>query len=516
MPSLLEALERKYGLSEDISIEDSVVPIYVPKLPPLVCVPELLVLNDCDIDCAGDAETLEEKCRAVKELDLAQNNLRDWNEVFRILKHMPKIEFLNLSKNRFYGPVSFTPAPAMSGLKSVVLNGTCLNWSGIDMLLKCLPVLEELHLSLNDYQNVLIDTLDEYEKIDYQKRDSEENNAITNEIPPIAIQDYANITTTQTANTENSNLLSNSAEDDDRCPDSTKTDKTAIKTTTTTETSSFKKVPAHNGVKKLHFTGNPVEDWREICRLGRVFPNLETLVLAECPLKSIEPIEPTESCKIVADDMNNRESPHKYFSNLAILNLSSTKINTWEDIDRLAKFPSLRNLRVQNWPLWEKCEATEHERRQLLIARLPFLQTLNGGGTITADEREDAERAFIRYYMEHPESDIPLRYNELIAKHGKLDRLVNVDLRPEKRVKVNFTFGNYSETRLVDVYRSVIDLKYRLEKIVKLPAKDMRLFYIDQDLKELQGPEEMKYPNKQLYSYNIRSGDEILIVQKNC
>ncbi|XP_055843486.1 tubulin-specific chaperone cofactor E-like protein [Episyrphus balteatus] len=505
MPSLLEALERKYGLAEDIDVEESVVPIYVPKLPPLLCVPELLVLNDCDIDCAGDTEALKEKCRAVKELDLAQNNLRDWDEIFRILKHMPKIEFLNLSKNRFYGPVTFTPtpAPAMSGLKSVVLNGTCLNWSGIDMLLKCLPVLEELHLSLNDYQNVLIDTIDENEEIENRKRDNEENNAITTETPPIAIKDYAD--TTQTANAEYSNLITSTAADNNKSPEAT-----------SSEGTTYKKVPAHNGVKKLHFTGNPVEDWREICRLGRVFPNLETLVLAECPLRSIEPISPTDSVKVVADDMNNRESPHKYFSNLAILNLSSTKINTWEDIDRLAKFPSLRNLRVQNWPLWEKCEATEHERRQLLIARLPFLQTLNGGGTITADEREDAERAFIRYYMEHPESDIPLRYNELIAKHGKLDRLVNVDLKPEKRVKVNFTFGNYSETRLVDVYRSVVDLKSRLEKIVKLPAKDMRLFYIDQDLKELQGPEEMKFPNKQLYSYNIRSGDEILIVQKNC
>ena len=31
----------------------------------------------------------------------------------------------------------------------------------------------------------------------------------------------------------------------------------------------------------------------------------------------------------------------------------------------------------------------------------------------------------------------------------------------------------------------------------------------------LQGPEEMKYPNKQLYSYNIRSGDEIIIDLKH-
>lgn len=133
--------------------------------------------------------------------------------------------------------------------------------------------------------------------------------------------------------------------------------------------------------------------------------------------------------------------------------MSSTNINTWDDIDRLSKFPALKRLRVQNWPLWDACEATEHERRQLLIARLPTITILNGGGVIGTEEREDAERAFIRYYMDKPESDRPARYNELIAKHGKLDPLVNIDLRPEKRVKVKFVYGETSEVRSVDVYR---------------------------------------------------------------
>lgn len=54
-------------------------------------------------------------------------------------------------------------------------------------------------------------------------------------------------------------------------------------------------------------------------------------------------------------------------------------------------------------------EYTEHERRQLLIARLPNVETLNGGGVISCEEREDAERAFIRYYMDKPEADRPER-----------------------------------------------------------------------------------------------------------
>jgi hypothetical protein len=34
--------------------------------------------------------------------------------------------------------------------------------------------------------------------------------------------------------------------------------------------------------------GNPITDWLEICRLGRIFPQLEALVLAECPLRFVQ------------------------------------------------------------------------------------------------------------------------------------------------------------------------------------------------------------------------------------
>lgn len=59
-------------------------------------------------------------------------------------------------------------------------------------------------------------------------------------------------------------------------------------------------------------------------------------------------------------------------------------------------------------------EYTEHERRQFLIARLPNVQTLNGGGLISTEEREDSERAFIRYYMDKPEVDRPERFVNII------------------------------------------------------------------------------------------------------
>lgn len=78
---------------------------------------------------------------------------------------MPRVEFVNLSLNRLCGPVE-PPLPNtcdMSRLRSLVLNNTRLDWESVETIIKLLPVLEELHLSLNDYRNVLIDTLDDYE-----------------------------------------------------------------------------------------------------------------------------------------------------------------------------------------------------------------------------------------------------------------------------------------------------------------------------------------------------------------
>lgn len=480
MPTLLEALEEKYGLGgQRDKLDETLVSIFVPKLPPRLSVPELLILNDCNIDKAGEPEDLRQKCCTVKELDLAQNKLENWDEVFGILSHMPRVEFVNLSLNRLGGPIELSPPCKMDRLRSLVLNNTKLEWYGVETLLRLLPVLEELHLSLNEYTHVLIDTIvdDSYETemVDETSCDETICQCLEEQI-------------------QSSRGQKRSA----------------------SECSLYKKTEAHQGVKKLHLTGNHISEWSEICRVGRLFPNLEALVLADCPIDSLCPPGNSEEKQSSSTSAQfAKTESHEHFKNLTLLNLSNAKIDSWDDIDRLARFPALKNLRVQCWPLWDKCDSTEHERRQLLIARLPKINILNGGDVIGPVEREDAERSFIRYYLDKPESDRPERYFELVAVHGKLDPLVNIDLRPERRVKITFTYGDTSEERTVDVYRTVVDLKSRLERIVGLPASKMRLFYVDQELRDLQGLEEMKYPHKRLYSYNIRSGDEIIIDQKH-
>uniref|UniRef100_A0A1B6DSK6 Ubiquitin-like domain-containing protein n=1 Tax=Clastoptera arizonana TaxID=38151 RepID=A0A1B6DSK6_9HEMI len=448
MPSLLEAIEHKYG-TDDVEVCELDLPIaiYVPKKSPLNCIPTLLVLNDCRIDSAGNEELLQDKCERVEELDLAQNCLTRWTEVLCILRQMPLLKFANLSFNNLHEDLSrFKSSGTFPHLTNLVLNNTHVDWASVRHFLALLPSLEELHLSLNDFSDVELD--DEL------------------------------------------------------------SDKPRLR---------------HEGVKKLHFAGNHVSEWKEICKLGYAFPNLEWLIVADCPISTLDPSTPCSSPERLqysrseseCEGSPSRNSPHDSFRHLCFLNVNNTLLSSWEDVDRLGSFPALHCLRLQGCPLFEfPQEYTEHERRQLSIARLPNIQTLNGGAVISYDEREDAERAFIRYYMDKPESDRPERYSDLVSVHGKLDPLVNIDLSPERRVKVTFTCGDCIEDRSIDVYQTVLELKQRLESFSKISVQKMRLFYVDQDMRSITGPEEMKFPNKQLYSYNISNGDEIIIDSK--
>lgn len=269
-------------------------------ITPSFRVPELLVLNDCNIDRAGDSEDLQKKCSTVRELDLAQNKLERWEEVFRIMAQMPRLEFVNLSANRLYGPIEAPPCDIqMAQLRSLVLNNTRLEWDSVDTLLNLLPALEELHLSLNDYKNVLIDT------------------HVEDDVTVLA-EELLEGTETEGTDEESENHLDNACECHAEKPKSCKRSKTGFGGrgewigsylgvfAGESTCSQYKKSNGHDGVRKLHFTGNPVTDWVEICRLGRVFPSLESLVLADCPIRSLDapPLSPTAS---TSTDVNANE-----------------------------------------------------------------------------------------------------------------------------------------------------------------------------------------------------------------
>lgn len=172
---------------------------------------------------------------------------------------------------------------------------------------------------------------------------------------------------------------------------------------------------------------------------------MQFLSLAECPIGLLPHPDDIES---IPTGLNS-------------LNVSTTKIDSWQEVEKLRKFPGLNDLRIQGCPFLD--EFTRKEKRMLLVARLPNVTVLNGGDMITKTEREDAERAFIRHFLDTPEELRPSRWQELVDIHGLLDPLVNIDLTPEMNIKVDIKTA-ICELPHVFVFRSASTSKINAER----------------------------------------------------
>jgi hypothetical protein len=253
----------------------------------------------------------------------------------------------------------------------------------------------------------------------------------------------------------------------------------------------------HSNLKQLYLSCNPISDFAAVKQnLIYSCPRLMILSLAECPVNTLPDVNENQ------DGLNSLNS----------LNMSTTAINSWQEVDKLRKFKGLEDLRLQGCPFLT--ELTAHERRMLLIARLPNVKILNGGDPITALEREDAERAFIRDYMDVPVEEKPIRVSELILVHGELDPLVNVDLTPEIFVKVKIYHQDECREESISVRKTVKYFKNQLQQWFNITPANMRLYYYDQVISKVVGPEEMKWAGKGLYTYNVREGDYFVLDEK--
>jgi Leucine-rich repeat (LRR) protein len=137
----------------------------------------------------------------------------------------------------------------------------------------------------------------------------------------------------------------------------------------------------HKHLKRLYISNNNIFDWQSICRLGCLFPRLETLIASDNPLKSFR-----------SDDDVTRCLPH-----LHTLSVDQVQVSEWDDILALTKLPCLHALRIHLTPLLKSYQ--KDERYFLLLGYMKNLTKLNGSD-ITANERETSERRFIRYYSQ--------------------------------------------------------------------------------------------------------------------
>lgn len=413
--TVLKALNDKYSEENCAFNEFSHIRSISSKRGARVLYPHekrtIVALEGCGITSAGKHGEIADVCPLVSELDVTNNRINDWNEVFKIISQLKHLLFLNLCGNPLndssYSSTLYLnnlETSAFYSLEKLVLNNTNVSLCTVQRLLKVLPSVAELHVSLNGYSSI------------------------------------------------------------PKCEEFCE------------------------NVKRLHFNGNAIKQWQEVEKLSRMFPNLETLIIMENPLESLQ-----------------RESKDNSLMFLKVLNLMKTMLSRWEDIDALRKIMSLKEVKLLGIPL--VAELKENEVRKLLVARLPNIESLNGS-RVDSSERDNAERFFIRQH--HDEENPPERYHELLAIHGELEKLADVNLDPVEvaNVLLHIT-GQATRIAKISITQTMGDFKKYISKMLKLPVTKFRVHYHDIGLPF--GATKMKFPTRKLYMYGVKDGDEIYV-----
>jgi len=238
-------------------------------------------------------------------------------------------------------------------------------------------------------------------------------------------------------------------------------------------------------IKILYLNNNNFSDWNEIMKFGRSFPMLENLVnifSVYCVYLLLDFFK-CNHFKVLSDNplskfisSSSTFSNSNAFANIEILILNKLNINEWSVIEQLHEFPNLKHLRIQNVPLLS--EFTEEEKFFLVVGHLDdTIQSLNGS-RITNEDKENCERKFIRYYLDFVEK--PDRYYELESRHGKLNKLADINMEGNKRVTCKIKYHDRHIFHKIDVRQTVGDFKKQLEKFVGYPSSRFKvnLFYI--------------------------------------
>ncbi|XP_055866633.1 tubulin-specific chaperone cofactor E-like protein [Biomphalaria glabrata] len=456
LQSFVRAVHEKYNEDAIAVPDDTDSIVLVPKTGPVkltasgnIVLPKQVSMSGCEISVAGDPVLIQKMCQKVRELDLMENNISSWEEIFTIIECIPHLTFLNITKNQLTSNLPDLTGRTLPKLTHLVLNNTLITWDVLLKLLDIFPSLEELHLSLNGFHSV--------------------------ELPSSSLHSSMVLTP---PSTPSSDILMISS-------DSISTSQSSAASAT---------MAACPSLQKLFFIGNKVTDWTEISKLGTFFPNLTFLLLSETDIKTLDGADHAGEC----------------FPHLQILGLNRTLIESWEEVEKLRLFPSLTDIRLSGIPFLEAMP--EMFRRQRTIALLPNITHLNGS-RIGETEREDAERAYIRFFLDKGEK--PARYHELVKLHGKVDPLAKVVLKPRTHIRVKIRVEDMNQQVLkseeldVDVTQSVRDLKKVVSNIAGRPASKFHLYYDDKQIN--MGPDKLRFMDRKLFSYNMTEGDEIIV-----
>jgi hypothetical protein len=106
----------------------------------------------------------------------------------------------------------------------------------------------------------------------------------------------------------------------------------------------------------IYLNNNALSSWQEICRLGDAFPNLCNLVLINNPLARLEMSATNQANhNDAAEHRESRMDAKACFPVLKSLNISNTRLESWEELESLNHLPELREVRMTGIPFFEVC-----------------------------------------------------------------------------------------------------------------------------------------------------------------
>ena len=95
-----------------------------------------------------------------------------------------------------------------------------------------------------------------------------------------------------------------------------------------------------------------------------------------------------------------------------------------------------------------------------------------------------------------------------------MDPLVKVNLEPQTIFNIKVKFEDKEEMMTVDSRNTVTEFKKVLQIFTGLPVSKFRLYHMETFHGQYRDSTELRSSNRQLFSFNIRDGDEFHIDRK--
>ncbi|XP_067935453.1 tubulin-specific chaperone cofactor E-like protein [Watersipora subatra] len=203
-------------------------------------------------------------------------------------------------------------------------------------------------------------------------------------------------------------------------------------------------IPAYDSLRLLQLTENNIRDWKDVQRLDKVFPKLRNLTLAHNNITSC----------------GNGDENASMFAHLSVLNMNNTAISEWDELDKLSAIKSVSDIRLFSIPLTSGI-ADREKLMRLLSVHFSQLRLINGSPAVSGDT---AERVYMRHFEEC--SDKPAKYHELVAKHGTLQQLAEVDMTPPFSFSTTIECDGRQEVWDIPAKQTIGQLKKCLSKFV--------------------------------------------------